>query len=114
MQKTQTLWSKASRLALTPKMGNKDFYKGTGAAFVPGGHRTGAPGSHIIQGSGKYRLFDNRVRYFVSPPIQEIQHTRLRPYVHTGVDPRSLATPSSSIPSSAITPSLYVSLSQKD
>lgn len=65
--------SKASRRALTPKRGNKDFYKGTRQAALPGGHRTGAPGRFIIRGSGKYRLLDEKVRVFVGPPIEEIK-----------------------------------------
>ncbi|KAI6043878.1 hypothetical protein EDC04DRAFT_2645827 [Pisolithus marmoratus] len=75
--------SKASRRPLTPKRGNKDFYKGTRQAFLPGGHRTGAPGRFIIRGSGKYRLLDEKVRVFVAPHITEINRCELKPYVHT-------------------------------
>ncbi|KAL4078921.1 hypothetical protein V8B97DRAFT_1934401 [Scleroderma yunnanense] len=75
--------SKASRRALTPKRGNKDFYKGTRQAALPGGHRTGAPGRFIIRGSGKYRLLDEKVRVFVAPHIEEIKTCELKPYVHT-------------------------------
>lgn len=76
----------ASRLPLTSKRGNKDFYKGkrssvspplsrltvlstgTRQAFVPGGgHRTGPPGKHVIGGKAKFRVMDEKVRYFVSP-----------------------------------------------
>ncbi|KAI6106905.1 hypothetical protein EDD16DRAFT_1624748, partial [Pisolithus croceorrhizus] len=64
--------SKASRRPLTPKRGNKDFYKGTRQAALPGGHRTGAPGRFIVRGSGKYRLLDEKVRVFVAPHISEI------------------------------------------
>ncbi|KAI6029537.1 hypothetical protein BKA83DRAFT_4219885 [Pisolithus microcarpus] len=64
--------SKASRRPLTPKRGNKDFYKGTRQAVLPGGLRTGAPGRFIVRGSGKYRLLDEKVRVFVAPHISEI------------------------------------------
>ncbi|KAI0915423.1 hypothetical protein AcV5_003651 [Taiwanofungus camphoratus] len=77
--------SKASRRPLTPKRGNKDFYKGTRQAFLPGGHRTGAPGKHVIGGKAKYRLIDEQVRFFVAPAIEEIQNSSLRPYVDVNV-----------------------------
>ncbi|KZT13228.1 uncharacterized protein LAESUDRAFT_754218 [Laetiporus sulphureus 93-53] len=73
--------SKASRRPLTSKRGNKDFYKGTGQAFLPGGHRTGAPGKHVVRGKAKYRLVDEKVRVFVAPSIEDIKNTKLRPYV---------------------------------
>jgi len=122
---TAVCLSKASRRALTPKRGNKDFYKGafsatcfhfrlmvkflvcrflcvqlsihfspknfcfiismlilhlgTRQAFLPGGHRTGAPGKHVIRGASKYRLLDEKVRVFVAPSIQEIQNSEVRP-----------------------------------
>ncbi|GBE85340.1 hypothetical protein BKA93DRAFT_362602 [Sparassis latifolia] len=60
--------SKASRRTLTAKRGNKDYYKGTRQATLPGGHRTGAPGKHVIGGKAKYRLIDEQVRFFVAPP----------------------------------------------
>ncbi|KAI0643300.1 hypothetical protein C8Q79DRAFT_915637 [Trametes meyenii] len=77
--------SKASRRALTPKRGNKDYYKGTRQAFVPGGHRTGAPGQHVVRGKAKYRLVDEKVRVYVAPPIEQIQSSSLKPYVSTTV-----------------------------
>ncbi|KAA1472401.1 hypothetical protein DENSPDRAFT_838659 [Dentipellis sp. KUC8613] len=77
--------SKASRRALTPKRGNKDFYKGTRQAYLPGGHRTGAPGKHVVSGKAKYRLVDERVRFFVAPPVEEINNSPLKPYVHLDV-----------------------------
>ncbi|KAI8977821.1 hypothetical protein BD414DRAFT_495729 [Trametes punicea] len=77
--------SKASRRALTPKRGNKDYYKGTRQAFLPGGHRTGAPGKHVVKGKAKYRLVDEKVRVFVAPPIEQIQNSPLKPYVSTRV-----------------------------
>ncbi|KAG6919327.1 hypothetical protein DXG01_006873 [Tephrocybe rancida] len=78
--------SKASRRPLTPKRGNKDFYKGTRQAFLPGGLRTGAPGKHVVGGKAKYRLLDEKVRVFVAPPIEEILSSPLKPYVSVGVN----------------------------
>jgi hypothetical protein len=46
---------------------------GTRQAFLPGGHRTGAPGKHVIRGRAKYRLLDDKVRVYVAPPIEEIE-----------------------------------------
>ncbi|EKM76678.1 hypothetical protein AGABI1DRAFT_115590 [Agaricus bisporus var. burnettii JB137-S8] len=77
--------SKASRRPLTPKRGNKDYYKGTRQAFLPGGHRTGAPGKHVIGGKAKYRLLDEKVRVFVAPPVAEIESSPLKPYVSRSV-----------------------------
>ncbi|TBU24619.1 hypothetical protein BD309DRAFT_663721 [Dichomitus squalens] len=82
---TNPVLSKALRRALTPKRGNKDYYKGTRQAFLPGGHRTGAPGKHVVRGKAKYRLVDEQVRVFVAPPIEEIQASALKPYVSTQV-----------------------------
>jgi len=76
--------SKASRRALTPKRGNKDYYKGTRQAALPG-LRTGAPGRHVIRGTAKYRLLDEKVRYFVAPAIEDIDSSPLKPYVAQGV-----------------------------
>jgi len=90
--------SKASRLPLTPKRGNKDYYKGkstywkvslllltghpattgTRQAYLPGGHRTGAPGKHVVRGKAKYRLLDEKVRFFVAPPVEEINASPVR------------------------------------
>ncbi|KAF6748103.1 hypothetical protein DFP72DRAFT_917535 [Ephemerocybe angulata] len=78
--------SKASRAPLTGKRGNKDFYKGTRQAYLPGGHRTGAPGKHVVGGSAKYRLIDEKVRVFVAPPIEEITTSALKPYVSVKVN----------------------------
>ncbi|KAG6845083.1 hypothetical protein H0H87_000988 [Tephrocybe sp. NHM501043] len=96
--------SKASRRPLTPKRGNKDYYKGmlrrtqlrklelklcglgTRQAFLPGGLRTGAPGKHVIGGKAKYRLLDEKVRVFVAPPIEEILSSPLKPYVSVAVN----------------------------
>jgi len=55
------------------------LHLGTRQAFLPGGHRTGAPGKHVIRGASKYRLLDEKVRVFVAPSIQEIQNSEVRP-----------------------------------
>ncbi|KAG8951785.1 hypothetical protein FRC03_012371 [Tulasnella sp. 419] len=81
MRPTRSLFSKASRLPLTGKRGNKDFYKGTGAASLPGGLRTGAPGKHVVGGKAKYRVIDEKVRYFVAPSIEAMANSPLKPYV---------------------------------
>lgn len=77
--------SKASRRPLTSKRGNKDFYKGTRQAYLPGGLRTGAPGKHVVGGKAKYRLLDEKVRVFVAPPLEQIINCPLKPYVGLGV-----------------------------
>ncbi|KAF8070047.1 hypothetical protein FPV67DRAFT_998501 [Lyophyllum atratum] len=77
--------SKASRRPLTTKRGNKDYYKGTRQAFLPGGLRTGAPGKHVIGGKAKYRLLDDKVRVFVAPPLEELLSSPLKPYVSSAV-----------------------------
>ncbi|KDR80444.1 hypothetical protein GALMADRAFT_277607 [Galerina marginata CBS 339.88] len=76
--------SKASRAPLTPKRGNKDFYKGTRQAFLPGSRRTGAPGQHVVRGKAKYRLLDEKVRVYVAPSIDELNSSPLKPYVAMG------------------------------
>ncbi|WVR04938.1 hypothetical protein IAU60_001950 [Kwoniella sp. DSM 27419] len=74
----------ASRLPLTSKRANKDFYKGTGQSRVPGGgHRTGPPGVHVVRGKAKYRVLDEKVRVFVGPGSKVLDETELRPYVAT-------------------------------
>lgn len=50
---------------------------GTGAATLPGGLRTGAPGKHVVGGKSKYRIIDEKVRYFVAPPIQDILNSKV-------------------------------------
>jgi len=82
---TAAVFSKASRRALTPKRGNKDFYKGTRQAYLPGGLRTGAPGKHVVKGKAKYRLVDEQVRFFVAPAIEDIVNSPLKPYVYSKV-----------------------------
>ncbi|KAJ8495398.1 hypothetical protein ONZ45_g12881 [Pleurotus djamor] len=58
---------------------------GTRQAFLPGGHRTGAPGVHVVRGKAKYRLIDEKVRVFVAPPLEKIEASALKPYVSTQV-----------------------------
>jgi large subunit ribosomal protein L41 len=54
-------------------------HAGTRQAYLPGGHRTGAPGKHVVRGKAKYRLLDDRVRVFVAPPIEEIEASAVSP-----------------------------------
>ncbi|KZT67040.1 hypothetical protein DAEQUDRAFT_674076 [Daedalea quercina L-15889] len=89
--------SKASRRSLTPKRGNKDYYKGTRQAALPG-LRTGAPGKHVVGGKAKYRLVDEKVRVFVAPSIETIQNTQLRPYVSVNVKLTSEQRKEGSVP----------------
>ena len=104
MQTTRSLLG-ASRLPLTTKHGNKDFYKGacqinysdlhwglmtlsldlhswfllgTRQAYVPGTNvRTGTPGVHLLRGPGKFRIHDDKVRYYVAPPPHVLQETKV-------------------------------------
>ena len=47
---------------------------GTGQSYVPGGgHRTGPPGKHVVRGKGKYRLVDEKVRYYVGPGVEALE-----------------------------------------
>lgn len=39
----------------------------------------------MIRGKAKYRLCDEKVRFFVAPPIEDIRNSPLRPYVDLGV-----------------------------
>ncbi|OBZ73237.1 hypothetical protein A0H81_06853 [Grifola frondosa] len=96
--------SKASRRALTPKRGNKDFYKGcrnlstgpfpsatdilcdrnpTGLSSRWSSYRCSWKACN--SGKAKYRLVDEQVRFFVAPSIQDIQSSSLKPYVSTSV-----------------------------
>jgi len=106
--------SKASRRALTPKRGNKDFYKGTRQAYLPGGHRTGAPGKHVIGGSAKYRLLDEKVRVFVAPPVQDLNDSPLKPYV--ALDVRLTNSQKKAVfgklPASGLTPEHFLKVAQ--
>lgn len=85
MRPTLAVLGKANRRPMLARQGNKDFYKGNRAAAMPGGHRTGAPGRHVVQGKAKYRIIDEQVRVFVAPPIDEIVNSPLKAYVHRGV-----------------------------
>ena len=69
----------ASRLPLTTKRANKDYYKGTRQSYVPGspGQRTGPPGKHIVGGTGRYRLVDEQVRVFVGPDKGVLRSTEV-------------------------------------
>jgi large subunit ribosomal protein L41 len=55
---------------------------GTRQAYLPGGHRTGAPGKHVVRGKAKYRLLDENVRFFVAPPVEEISNSPVRLTCH--------------------------------
>lgn len=55
---------------------------GTRQAYLPGGHRTGAPGKHVVRGKAKYRLLDENVRFFVAPPVEEINSSLVRLACH--------------------------------
>lgn len=75
------------QLTLTSKGGNKNFYKGTRQAYVPGGgaYRTGPPGAWMPKKGGikgetnnHYRLDDTKVRYYVGPdPYKETEVSRV-------------------------------------
>ncbi|EJD49965.1 hypothetical protein AURDEDRAFT_58750 [Auricularia subglabra TFB-10046 SS5] len=85
MRPTLAVLGKANRRPMLARQGNKDYYKGNRAAYLPGGHRTGAPGKHVVQGKAKYRIIDEQVRVFVAPPIDEIISSPLKAYVHRSV-----------------------------
>ena len=55
---------------------------GTRQAYLPGGHRTGTPGKHVVRGKAKYRLLDEKVRFFVAPPLEEISNSLVRLACH--------------------------------
>ena len=58
-----------------PIMSNS-FCVGNGQSYVPGGgHRTGPPGKHVIGGKAKFRVMDDKVRYFVSPGADVLDAT---------------------------------------
>lgn len=72
MQPTQPLFARATRkLALTTKMVNKGFYKGT---------RTGSMGWHTKHGG--YRIDWNKVRTYMVPDLDEF-NVRLHLYLST-------------------------------
>lgn len=52
--------------------------KGTRQSYVPGGgHRTGPPGKHVVQGKAKFRIVDEQVRIFVAPPQGALASTNV-------------------------------------
>ncbi|KAI9141519.1 mitochondrial ribosomal protein L27-domain-containing protein [Paraphysoderma sedebokerense] len=64
---SKALYRGATRRPLTPKHGNKNFYKGTGS---------GAMGRHVRRGA--YRINPRKVREFVVPDLTGF---KLQPYV---------------------------------
>ncbi|KAI0033579.1 hypothetical protein K488DRAFT_84778 [Vararia minispora EC-137] len=78
MLPTAARCSKALRMSLTPKRGNKDYYKGTRQAYLPHSIRTGPPGRWTR--SGAYRILDTKVRVYIAPPIAELNKSELKPY----------------------------------
>ncbi|KAL7752022.1 hypothetical protein RI367_002550 [Sorochytrium milnesiophthora] len=68
---TRHLARGARRRPLTPKNGNKNYYKGTG---------TGAHGRHIAQGT--YIILPQKVREWVVPDLRNFS---LKPYVSWSV-----------------------------
>ncbi|KAL1682567.1 hypothetical protein EV122DRAFT_203613 [Schizophyllum commune] len=116
MLPTAVRLSKASRRPLTPKRGNKDYYKGTRQAFLPKGTRTGAPGRHVVGGKAKYRLIDEKVRVFVAPPLEQIVNSPLKPYVAQDVHlkKQELNAVWGKFPSKrGVTPSLFLQKSRE-
>jgi len=107
--------SKASRRALTPKRGNKDYYKGTRAAYLPGGHRTGAPGRHVIRGKANYRIIDEQVRVYIAPPVESMETSQLRPYVHRDVhvSPKEKRIPYGKLGQEGLTPEALLELMRR-
>lgn len=51
---------------------------GTRQAYLPGGLRTGAPGEYFGSSKGTYRLLDEKVRYFVAPPVANLANSPVR------------------------------------
>lgn len=42
------------------------------------GLRTGAPGKYFGKSTGQYRLVDEKVRYFVAPPVEDLNSSPVR------------------------------------
>lgn len=42
------------------------------------GLRTGAPGKYFGKSNGQYRLVDEKVRYFVVPPLEDLNNSSVR------------------------------------
>ncbi|SGY48684.1 BQ5605_C001g00680 [Microbotryum silenes-dioicae] len=76
LRPTSPVLSKASRLPMMSKQGNKNYYKGTGS--MPGlGPK--AQGRHGGRGKAPYILMAERMRTFVVP--LGLNTTDLKPYV---------------------------------
>jgi hypothetical protein len=66
------------------------LYLGTGQSYVPGGgHRTGPPGKHVVRGKGKYRLVDEKVRYYVGPGQEALESASAKGVGLSFLDSRS-------------------------
>lgn len=105
---------------------------GTRQAFLPGGHRTGAPGKHVVSGAAKYRLLDEKVRLFIAPPLQCINESpvslastcrfpsvfdtqlQLKPYVALDVRLTNMQRKAvfGNYPASGLTPEHYLKVAQ--
>ncbi|KAN0061008.1 hypothetical protein ACQY0O_006742 [Thecaphora frezii] len=92
---TPSLCSKASRLPLTSKKGNRDFFKGTRTGNIMKRKRiaTSDPrGNQIYDEYGRpkswtikmHRIDESRVPSYVVPP--GLAETNLRPYVFVGAE----------------------------
>ncbi|KAK4046776.1 Homoserine dehydrogenase [Microbotryomycetes sp. JL221] len=77
---TLAVMSKASRMPLSSKQGNKNFYKGTGSFPGLGPKRQGR---HGTRSKAPYLLMPERMRTFVVPPA--LDKSDLRPYVARAV-----------------------------
>ncbi|KAK0549117.1 hypothetical protein OC846_001003 [Tilletia horrida] len=93
MRSTLELFSKALRLPLTSKRGNKDFYKGTRTGNIMKRKRialTDRNGKAILDAEGRQKtwnlktaeLDESRIPCFVVPP--GLAETQLKPYVFIG------------------------------
>ncbi|KAK0519151.1 hypothetical protein OC835_007627 [Tilletia horrida] len=93
MRATLTALSKALRLPLTSKRGNKDFYKGTRTGNVMRRKRialTDKNGQQLYDATGRVRTWnlktdqidESRIPCFVVPP--GLAETKLKPYVFMG------------------------------
>ncbi|KAI5119081.1 hypothetical protein M0805_004854 [Coniferiporia weirii] len=116
MRPTLACLSKASRRPLTPKRGNKDYYKGTRQSSLPG-LRTGAPGKYFGRGNAQYRLLDERVRVFVAPPIEDLNNSPLKPYVpwmtHLS-EAEMYMQPFGRLPPGGLTGQIYLDYAKRD
>ncbi|GAA5860080.1 hypothetical protein JCM1840_001871 [Sporobolomyces johnsonii] len=76
MRPSLSLLSKASRLPLTSKQANKEFYKGTGSMPGLGPKRQGRHGG---RSKAPYILMNERMRTFVVP--EGLNECDLKPFV---------------------------------